>query len=116
MQLPKVGELKRHIDIYSLDTSPKDASDSTNNLTLKLHAWAKVEVIGGVNYWGSVQAGYDVTHRFIVRYMDGTRPQDLTHATKVLYEGVWYLVKRLTDMNDAHRFTALECEAQYGAS
>ena len=48
--------------------------------------------------------------------MDGTRPQDLTHATKVLYEGVWYLVKRLTDMNDAHRFTALECEAQYGAS
>ena len=59
MQLPKVGELKRPIDIYSLDTSPKDASDSTNNLTLKLHAWAKVEVIGGVNYWGSVQAGYE---------------------------------------------------------
>lgn len=116
MKLPQIGELRRRIGIYTLSTAPTGDSSYADTLTKLTDTWAKVEVIGGVNYWGSVQAGYDVTHRFIVRYMDGTRPQDLTHATKVLYEGVWYLVKRLTDMNDAHRFTALECEAQYGAS
>nr|DAJ51211.1 MAG TPA: Putative head tail adaptor [Caudoviricetes sp.] len=113
MELPAIGELNRRIGIYTLTTTPEGSSDMTNTLTLIRSVWAKEEIVGGVSFWGSVQAESTVTHRFVIRYGRGTRPEDLTHAVKVKCEGTEYTVKRLTDMNGAHRFTALECEAQY---
>ncbi len=117
MKLPQIGELRRRIGIYTLSTAPTGDSGYADTLTKLTDTWAKVEVVGGVNYWGSIQADFLITHRFTVRYGKGTRPEDFKHTTKVQCEGVWYLVKRATDMEAQHRFTILECEAQYdGAS
>lgn len=118
MQLPSIGELNRRVRIYAVSTTPEDDADYSNGLELVLSAWAKVEPVGGVNYWGSVQADSLVTHRMWLRYSKSSRttPELLPRAARVEFEGVWYSVKRATDANGAHRFTLLECEALYGGS
>ena len=116
MKLPQIGELRRRIGIYTLSTAPTGDSSYADTLTKLTDTWAKVELVGGVNYWGSIQADFLITHRFTVRRQAGARPEDFTRLTRILCEGTWYVVKRATDINAAHRFTALECEAQYGES
>ena len=116
MNLPEIGELNRRISIYQIGTNPDAGSGYEETRTKRFDLWAKVEIIGGVNYWGAIQADDAITHRFTIRRQAGARPEDFTRLTRILHEGTWYVVKRATDINAAHRFTALECEAQYGES
>ena len=117
MKLPQIGELRRRIGIYTLSTAPTGDSGYADTLTKLTDTWAKVEVVGGVNYWGSIQADFLITHRFTVRYGKGTRPEDFKHTTKVQCEGVWYLVKRANRYGSPAPVHHSECEAQYdGAS
>lgn len=111
MQLPQIGELNRRIRLLALNHTPSGDSDLVKNSSLIAEVWAKVEIIGGVTYWESVNIDEKVTHRFYVRYVySQTRPQDLSHLTELECEGVLYRVRRCTDVNGAHRFTMFECE------
>lgn len=116
MQLPKIGELNRIVEIFSVETDPSGDADHGETVTPLLRAWAKVEPVGGLNYWGAIQADVAVTHRVWIRYckaVSGSTPETLSHLIRVRCEGTDYVVKRVTDVNGEHRFSMLECEAQY---
>ena len=115
MNLPQIGELNRRIEIYELSTAPDDDTGAENTECLKLRCWASISPVGGQSYWGSVQVEDAVTHRIIVRYMKGTRPEDLQHITRIRGVGMSFLAKRVTDISGAHRYVAIECEAQDAA-
>lgn len=115
MNLPEIGTLNRRVEIYELSTAPDDETGAENSECLKLRCWASISPVGGQIYWGSAQVENVVTHRIIVRSMRGTRPEDLQHITRIRGDGMSFLVKRVTDINGDHRFTAIECEAQDAA-
>lgn len=111
MKLPEIGELNRRVSLFRVNHEPIGDSALKGNREMIAELWAKREVIGGQNYWQSVNLSETVTHRFYVRWISGeTRPIDLERITEIECEGIRYRVRRITDVNDAHRFTMLECE------
>lgn len=111
MREPTAGELNRRIVAHIVGHAACGASALRKDTEVLFRAWAKVEVIGGASYFESVNLEETISHRFIVRYVPQlTRPQDMSRVTEIECEGLFYRVRRVTDMNGAHRFTAIECE------
>lgn len=102
---PGAGELNRRVTIRRrLDLPAADLGlDQTFPETRK--RWAKITPAGAATYAGSAQIGDLITHRVIIRYLDGiTDAHEVVHGVRV------YRVKRVTDMNGGHRFTMLDVE------
>lgn len=111
LRLPLAGELNRRVTISGFRTEPVGTNDAKTETPYISEVWGKVEVVGGSTYWGSVQVDSVVTHRIWVRWTKGlTAPADLGHITRLVVGGVEYRVRRVTDANDAHRFTMMEAE------
>lgn len=111
MILPNIGELNTRARLFSVKTIPEGDYELSNERTQIAEVWAKIEIIGGSQYLESVNTEESVTHRIYVRYVKGfTSPLDLQHITEVDLGGFTYMVKRVTDVNSAGRFTLLECE------
>ena len=111
MRLPDIGELNRRVRLISVTHDPTGDAKLVENRQILMETWAKCEIIGGSAYWDSVNVDEARTHRFYVRYVKGrTAPIDLRRLTQLECEGAVYAVRRVTDVNGAHRFTMLECE------
>ena len=112
MLLPLIGELNRRVSGYGIEHSGGAVSASLTKKGEKLfELWGKIEPVGGVAYYESVNLEQTVTHRVWLRFVPGqSDPVSLAHLTEVEAEGVWYRVKRVTDVNGAHRFMCCECE------
>ena len=109
---PLAGELNRRVTAYSVAHEPAAKSAFLDRSASAIFSlWGKVEVIGGVSYFESVNLEEKVTHRVWVRWIRGlSRPQDLKNLIELEVDGLFYRVKRVTDANNGHRFTAIECE------
>lgn len=110
MRLPEIGELRRRVKLFGVKHSPDDDAGLVTSTELIGEVWAKREIVGGVQYLESMNVEETVTHRFYVRYAPGLRPQDLGHLSGLECEGVRYVVRRVTDVDDMHRFTMFEAE------
>lgn len=111
MILPTIGELNRRAQLYSVSNKPTGKTALARCRDLIAEVWAKVEVIGGSYYWEMVQIEETVTHRIWLRYVPHlTRPRDLSQLSEVDCDGSRYRVRRVTDVNNQHRFVMLECE------
>lgn len=110
MRLPEIGELRRRVKLFGVKHSPDDDAGLVTSTELIGEVWAKREIVGGVQYLESMNVEETVTHRFYVRYVPGLRPQDLGHLSGLECEGVRYVVRRVTDVDDMHRFTMFEAE------
>ena len=103
MREPATGELiwlttiRKWQDVPGFD----NAIDQTFDAGVK--AWAKLTPVAGSTYYGSKQTGDDVTHRFEIRYLDGITAEHVVELNNIRYR-----VKRMSHMNGARRFTALE--------
>ena len=117
MKLPEIGELKRRVTFICEETVPVDVDDIEHRHVSEKTVWGKVEVVGGATYWNSVQVNESITHRIWVRFIAGsTRPQDLRRLTRISCDGVIFLVRRVTDVDNQHRFTLCECEEECNES
>lgn len=112
MILPLIGELNRRVTGYSVSHSGGSLAAALDRSTSKLfELWGKVSPVGTVSYYESANIEQAITHRIFLRYVHGvSTPQDLAHLVEVECEGVWYRVRRVSDVNGEHRFTALDCE------
>ena len=111
MILPTVGELNERATLYRVESVPNGDWETNNERHLIAVVWAKVEVIGGSRYLDSINTESAVTHRVYVRYVKGfSSPLDLQQLTEIDIDGFTYRAKRITDVNNAHRFTLIECE------
>lgn len=105
MQLPTVGELNRLVTIRRWQDVPNAAFGVDQTFDAGVQVWAKVEPVAGAIYYGTKQTGENVTHRFVIRYRIG-----ITAEHVVEYAGVRYRIQRVSDMNDARRFTVIEAQ------
>ncbi|VVG70939.1 hypothetical protein PAP18089_01911 [Pandoraea apista] len=105
LTLPRIGELNRYVDLRRRSDAPVDDIDGESLYDDQRKRWAKIEPVGTAIYSGSAQIGAAITHRIWLRYLDG-----ITDAYEVAFRKSVYRVRRVTDANDARRFTLLEVE------
>ena len=111
MREPSTGELNRRALIRKRQGTPDAQFGIAETYDAGFPCWAKVEPIGGATYYGAQQTDDKVTHRIIVRRVAGkTDPLSVTAEHVVDLAGLRYRVRRVTDLNDARRVTAIEAE------
>lgn len=105
LTLPRIGELNRRVSLRRRTDVPVDEVDGESLYDGNRDRWAKIEPVGTAVYSGSAQLGEAITHRIWLRHIEG-----MTDAHEVVYRKSVYRVRRVTDANDARRFTVLEVE------
>lgn len=110
---PLSGDMNSRITFEFRKSVPNTKSGFDEVTTNTFTVWGRIEPVGFQVFWGSAQIEQTVTHRIFVRAIPGkTYPQDLTKLVKVSSEGLKYRVRRVQDVNSAHRFTLLEVQAE----
>lgn len=109
-----IGRFKHRVVIRRLTDVPNAAFGTDQVPDAGVSRWACMEPVGGGMFWGTKQAGEDITHRCWLRYGPQTRPEDMTGDHVVDFNGSRYRVKRATNVMEAQRFTMLELQ-QLGA-
>ena len=106
-----IGSLNRRIVIKRWQDVPVGAFHVEQTYDEGVQVWAKVEPVGSQVYWGTHQIGEQVTHRFIIRRVQGvTDERTITAQHIVQYNGYRYTIKRVNDYKDAHRFVVIEAQ------
>ena len=110
---PLSGDMNSRITFEFRKSVPNTKSGFDEVTTNTFTVWGRIEPVGFQVFWSSAQIEQTVTHRIFVRAIPGkTYPQDLTKLVKVSSEGLKYRVRRVQDVNSAHRFTLLEVQAE----
>lgn len=111
MTLPSAGELNCRISIKRWEDVPSGNADLAAYYTEVWQCWAKIVPVGSLIYQGSVQTGQTVTHRIIIRRVEGTTdPPSLARQHVIDCEGQRYIVRRVTDLEGKKLFTQIEAE------
>lgn len=111
MMLPLIGELNRRATFTLKKHVPDAKTGFKESEVSTFSVWAKLEVIGASQFWGTTQINKATSHRIWVRRIDGkTRPEDLTRVADVEIDGSKFRIRRVTDSNDDRRFTCIESE------
>lgn len=113
MNEPLSGDLNRRVTFEFRKSVPNNQHGFDSVTVKTFTVWGRIEAVGYQIYWDSAQLEESVTHRVFVRAVKGkTWPRDLEKVIKVVSEGIRYRVRRVSDVNGAHRFTLLEVQAE----
>lgn len=111
MKLPTIGELNRRIQITRINHEPVQETNVQVNAVPVGKIWAKLEPVGGLTYWSSINVNETTTHRIYVRRVEGkTSPEALANITEITCDGILYGVRRVSDVMGARRFTLIEVQ------
>lgn len=111
MTLPTAGELNRRIEIRRWEDYPVGDVELGSRYSESWLCWAKIVPVGSLIYQGSVQTGQTVTHRIVIRRVEGiTDPVSLSRQHVIDCEGLRYIVRRVTDLEGKKLFTQIEAE------
>lgn len=114
MKFPTVGELNRRVTLIRLKHSGSGAVGVNEDKETIGTYWAKREAVGTTTYYNAMALEANISHRFYLRHVVGkTAPYDLKNVLDLECEGVLYRVRRVNDLNDAKRFTIIECQELY---
>lgn len=101
------GDLNRRIAIRLVSEVPNGAFGLDEQLTAPVPRWAKHEPIHGLALRAGKQTGEAPTDLFYVRRGTGTRPEDITSAHVVEYDGRRYRVVDTLDHEGKRQFTRI---------
>jgi SPP1 family predicted phage head-tail adaptor len=102
---PHTGELNRRITLRLRSDVPASDMGLEPVFSEPRKRWAKIEPVGTAIYANGVQTDNKLTHRITLRYHPG-----ITDEHEIVHGETLYRVKRIADLNGAHRFTVLEVE------
>lgn len=102
---PATGELNRRVMIRQRTDKPAKDFGLDSAFSGEVWRWASILPVGTAAYAAGVQLDAKVTHRVTFRFLDGiSEDHEVVHGAKI------YRVRRVADLNGAHRFTVLEVE------
>lgn len=96
--MTRAGQMRSLVTIQAVTRTPDGAGGYTEELTDVATAWARGEPLTGQEQIMAMQTGMTRPYRFTMRYRD-----DVSGATKILYDGRTFDVKSVVDPNEAHR-------------
>lgn len=116
MNRPEIGKLNRRIKIFHTMSVPDERLGFSKASVSEDVVWGRLEPVGSCIYFGSKQIESGVTHRVIVRSMQGrTGPRDFKGVTELMIDGVIYRLRRVADLGGLDRFTVLDVEEKTDA-
>ena len=107
---PDTGEMQRRIVIRLWSDVPNSAFGLDHTADKGITRWAKVDPVQGIAIRAGMQTGEIPTHLFWVRYSHGTRPEEITAAHVVEWNGHRYRVLDAINIEDAQRFTRISAK------
>ena len=116
MNRPEIGKLNRRIKIFHTMSVPDERLGFSKASVREDVVWGRLEPVGSCIYFGSKQIESGVTHRVIVRSMQGrTGPRDFKGVTELMIDGVIYRLRGVADLGGLDRFTVLDVEEKTDA-
>lgn len=116
MNIPQIGELRHRVKIFHTLDVPDERLGFSKTAVREDVVWGKLEPVGAGIYFGSKQIESGVTHRVIVRSIDGrTGSRDFKGVTELMIDGVIYRLRRVADLGGLGRFTVLDVEEKHDA-
>lgn len=103
MNRPQIGKLNRRVVLEKRSDLPSGSFGMAEQRTGRIECWAAVAPVSGSAWQDGRQTGTEVTHRFFIRYR-----ADVTVDHEITCNGCRYRVQRVTDLDDARRFTVIE--------
>lgn len=103
--LPGAGDLDKRVQIRLREDSPTGIAGVDTQYPVVFTRWASLKPVGTAVWAASVQTDERVTHRCIIRYMDG-----ITDHHEMVYRGRVYRVRRCADLQGKRRFIVMEVE------
>lgn len=107
VQLPLPSEMNTLVTLKAWTDVPDGGFGVDATFSAGVQLWCKKEPVGATIYYGSMQTGQQVTHRFIARHREGITVEHVLEDTRANRR---YYVRRVTDINGMRRFISIECE------
>lgn len=105
MSWPNAGELNKRVQIRLRQDVPVGLSSVVEQHSQLLERWARLSPVGTAVWAASVQTDNRITHRAIIRYMDG-----ITENHEIVHRQCVYRVRRSADLRSARKFLVLDLE------
>ena len=100
----RIGDLREPIEILRKEQVPDAATGISENRTLLLETFAKVEQLSGAIYRGQSQTVEPVTHRFTIRHPRMV----VTTEAYIRWRGRDYRIRRVREADSTRRFLEIE--------
>jgi len=104
---PSAGKLNKRVQIRLRQDIPVGLSSIQEQHPYVFTRWASLVPVGTAVWAASVQTDEVVTHRCLIRYMDGITDQ---HEVVHVRSGRVYRVRRCAPLKGERRFLVLELE------
>lgn len=104
MNGPEAGKLDRRITIQQRSTSKDTFGQESVTWSDRLSCWAKIEPLSGRELELGQAVASEVSHRVTVLYRAG-----ITSAMRVLYQGRYFDIHGVLDVETAHVVLELLC-------
>tara|TARA_A100000171_G_scaffold31238_1_gene29530 strand:- start:94 stop:468 length:375 start_codon:yes stop_codon:yes gene_type:complete len=102
---PSAGKLNKRVQIRLRQDIPVGLSSIQEQHPYVFTRWASLVPVGTAVWAASVQTDEVVTHRCLIRYMDG-----ITDQHEIVYSARVYRVRRCAPLQGERRFLVLELE------
>jgi len=101
------GKLRHPVTIEKL-TGVRDGFGAVTDTWVKFaDAWAEVKPVKASEFFASAKENHRVTHRVVIRYIDGVSP-----AMRVMHEGRALNIVGVRDYFERHAMLELMCEEE----
>lgn len=105
ISLPGAGDLDKRVLIRLRQDVPVGLAGVISEHPVAFTRWASLKPVGTAAWAASVQTDERVTHRCIVRWIEG-----VTDSHEVVYLDRVYRVRRCAELRGSRRFLAMDVE------
>ena len=99
------GKLRYYIEIQQFSSVKNDFGEVTKSWTTFANCWAEVKPIKASEYFTANSENFKVSHRVVIRYIEGIKP-----GMRIIHEGRTFEVVGVRDYFERHQYLELMCE------
>lgn len=105
MDYPEAGELDKRVTFRRLRHMPAAGGGLADEFPDSFDRWAKITPVGTAAYLAGMQIDAKVTHRIVVRFLEGVE-----RDFQIVHRGSTYRVERSAPLKGGRDFTVFEVE------
>jgi SPP1 family predicted phage head-tail adaptor len=101
----RAGQLRHRVTISLRLDVPDGFADLESTYSGQKTVWAGLFPVGGATWIGSQQTGTQITHRIVIRYLEGiTSDHEITCGSRR------FRIRRVSDWEERGSWTLMDCE------
>lgn len=93
------GKLRNLIQIRQYTSTRNSYGEDVKIWELFSNAWAEIKPIKAAEFFAAQGASYETTHRIVIRYIEGVKPD-----MQIVYRGRIFDIVAIRDYSERHRY------------